>query len=670
MAITLRFTLIALAISSLTGCTAALTLATDDSKTVLATQTLSLPNPADKGTFTVKQLTYGAGTDKQRPEYRDVAIKTKTVDVSPFATIPKDQVKHRKEFWGFELKKAPLNARVWYPDGAGPFPLVLIVHGNHDPEKFSDPGYAYLGELLASRGFIMASVDENFINGISEENDARAWMLLKHLEAWKQFNETKDGPFYQRVDMSNIALMGHSRGGEAAAVAASMNTLKYYPDDFKQKFNFNFAIKAVVAIAPVDGQYKPTGQFTPLENVNYLLIHGSHDGDVSTAVGLRQYERLKFTNDEPHFKAVLFMYRANHGQWNTTWGNKDNGPRSARSLDLRGLIDPEAQRQFAKVVISGFLEASLHQKREYIPMFRDHRSMGGWLPKSMYTTRFQETGYRALAEYDEDIDLTTGSAKGVAIAGEHLSTWQEKAVPFRGKGTDSQNHNAAWIGWNNEMAPKPDAEPKPDAVPAAKPDPKAPPKEAPKVMGPPASYALTLPDSLRASWGVGMDSTLSISLAATNTKPGPRPEEKADKAKTDEDEKPKTPAKKTPPVKKPKEPKKPKEKPDETPVDLTIELVDAAGHIARLPISRYGIARHPLEANVYIRKGRDASRFTNNYELIPQTFLMPLADFAQAAPEFDPKTLATVRLLFDKTTAGTIILEHVGVTTVAKSSVK
>ncbi|MBP8273716.1 MAG: hypothetical protein KAY59_04760, partial [Acidobacteria bacterium] len=329
MALTLRRVSLVLTLCcSLTACTAALKLAKDDSADVLSQSLISAGNPAETGAFAVKTLTYGSGTDKQRPEYaKGVAIKTKTVDVSPFASIPKTQQKHRLAFWGFDLKKAPINARVWYPDGAGPFPLVLIVHGNHDPEAFSDPGYAYLGELLASRGFIMASVDENFINGISEENDGRAWMLLKHLEVWKQFNETADGPFYGRVDMNNIALMGHSRGGEAAAVAASFNTLKYYPDDFKQKFNFNFAIKAVVAIAPVDGQYKPTGQFTPLENVNYLLIHGSHDGDVSTAVGLRQYERLRFTNDDAHFKAVLFMYRANHGQWNTTWGNKDNGPR-------------------------------------------------------------------------------------------------------------------------------------------------------------------------------------------------------------------------------------------------------------------------------------------------------------------------------------------------------
>jgi dienelactone hydrolase len=647
MALTRRFfrpAAVAAAIAALAGCTATLKLAKDDSATVLAHQTINAPNPADTGSFTVKYLTYGSGTDKRLEYGKDVTIKTKTVDVSPFATIAKASQKSRKKFFGFDLKKAPINARVWYPDGTGPFPLVLIVHGNHDPQKFSDPGYEYLGRLLASRGFIMASVDENFINGLNEENDGRAWLLLKHLEAWKQFNENKEGPFAGKVDMTRIALMGHSRGGEAAAVAAAFNTLKFYPDDFKQKFDFNFAIKSVVAIAPVDGQYKPTGQFTPLENVNYLLIHGSHDGDVSTAVGLRQYERLKFTGDQPYFKAMMFMYRANHGQWNTTWENKDNGPRSARSLDLRALIDPEAQRQFAKVVISGFLEATLNNKREYVQMFRDHRAAGAWLPKTMYTTKFQENGYRELANFSEDVDLTTGSEPGVKITGEHLSTWQEKAVPFRGRGSDTQNHNAAWVGWNNEMAPKPDAKP-----------------DAPKVMGPPATFAVTITSGLAAP---DATSSVNISLAATDTKPGPRPEEK--KKEEESTDKPKTPPAKKPPVKKPAEPKKKKEEPDKTPIDLSVEVVDAAGHSAKLPISNYGIARRPLEANVYRRRGRDKARFTNNYELVPQGFILPMADFVKATPEFDPKTLTTIRLVFDKSTAGTVVIEHIGVTTPKK----
>jgi hypothetical protein len=42
---------------------------------------------------------------------------------------------------------------------------------------------------------------------------------------------------------------------------------------------------------------------------------------------------------------------------------------------------------------------------------------------------------------------------------------------------------------------------------------------------------------------------------------------------------------------------------------------------------------------------------------------MPLAEFAQAAPEFDPRQVATIRLLFDKTVSGTVIVEHIGVST-------
>src|SRR5262249_42596762 len=84
---------------------------------------------------------------------------------------------------------------------------------------------------------------------------------------------------------------------------------------------------------------------------------------------------------------------------------------------------------------------------------------------------------------------------------------------------------------------------------------------------------------------------------------------------------------------------------------------------ARLPLSRYGVARHPLDARIYRREGRDAQRFANIYELIPQAFIMPLADFAETSPSFDPKTLTTIRLVFDKTTAGTVVIEHIGIST-------
>ena len=402
----------------------------DDSPVVLAHQVVTAPNPALDGTFAVRTLVYGAGTDKHRSAFRDsVTLRTKPVDGSALVSATPEIAKVRHKYWGFDFKKLPLNGRVWYPQGDGPFPLVLVVHGNHNMKDFSDPGYGYLGQMLASRGFILVSVDENFINGnLRGENDGRGWLLLEHLRRWRAWNDSLGSPFYRKVDMGNIALMGHSRGGEAVAIAAAFNRLAHYPDDAMIKFDYKFDIKSIVAIAPVDGQYQPAGKPTPVENVNYLVFHGSHDGDVSAFSGLRQYQRVRFTDGKPWFKSAVYVYRANHGQWNTVWGNKDNGPRSGRWLALDALISPEEQRQFGKVYIGGFLEATLKGKKDYLPMFRDHRTIGQWLPKTMYITRFSENGFKSLAGFDEDVDVTTGSG-GVTISADSLSGVEGSASP-------------------------------------------------------------------------------------------------------------------------------------------------------------------------------------------------------------------------------------------------
>ena len=165
------------------------------------------------------RLSYGSGTDRHRPEYAEEAdLLTESVNASSYVYFRGWQEQIREWYWGFGMSEVPLNALVWYPLGEGPFPLVLIVHGNHNMTDFSEPGYDYLGELLASRGFIVASVDENFFNGslygkARSETDARAWLLLKHLEVWEDWNSEPTSVFYQQVDFNQIALIGHSRGG-------------------------------------------------------------------------------------------------------------------------------------------------------------------------------------------------------------------------------------------------------------------------------------------------------------------------------------------------------------------------------------------------------------------------------------------------------------------------
>ena len=614
----------------LAACAQPLKLTPDDSKVVLAHQLIDAPNPADRGPYPVATLYYGSGTDKQRKYFRDsVAIRTKSVDASAFVSMSPEQAKDRKDYWGFDAKQFPVNGRVWYPAaGAGPFPLVLVVHGNHNMKEYSDPGYQYLGEHLASRGFILASLDENFLNGaLRSENDGRAWMMLKHLQAWRGFNDSLASPLHGKVDMHNIAIMGHSRGGEAVGHAAAFNRLSRYPDDAKVKFDFNFDIKSVVAIAPVDAQYKPAGQFTPVENVNYLVIHGSHDGDVSAFTGLRQWQRVKFTDGKPWFKSAWYVYRANHGQWNTVWGSTDAGSRSAKFLDLRGLISAEQQRQFGKVVIGAFLEATLHNRHEYLPLFRDHRVAGAWLPKTMYITRFQESGYKTLANFEEDVDVTTGSVAGVSLTGDSLSTWKEDALNLRWQNTP-MNDNAVWLGWNRHIAGNDTTK-----------------------LGKPASYTIAMTDSLTRSLHIDPQSSVYLSIAPTDAKPGPR-QAAGDSTKKDSSKA------------KPKREEKKKEEKDTTTIDFTVELVDANNVTARLPITRFGVPRRPLETHVLRRADREQSQFANTYELVLQTYVMPLADFVAVSPQFAPDKLKSIRLVFDRAVVGTIILDDVGVSAI------
>lgn len=617
------------------ACTQALKLTKDDSPTVLSHQMLTAPNPGEKGTYTVKTMYYGSGTDKRRKEFRDsVTIKTRTVDATPFVSTEPANAKNREKDWGFGFSKFPINGRVWYPEGNGPFPLILIVHGNHDPLDYSDPGYGYLGELLASRGFILVSVDENFINGnLRGESDGRAWVLLKHIENWKRWNDSTDGPFAHKVDMNNIGIMGHSRGGEAVVIAAAFNRLSHYPDDANIKFNFNYNIKSVFAIAPVDGQYKPAGQWTPVENVNYMVIHGSHDGDVSSFNGLRAFQRIRFTDGKPWFKTAWYVYRANHGQWNTVWGNKDNGPRSGRSLDLRGLITPQEQQQFSKVTIGAFMEATLHGKSEYLPMFRDHRVAGAWLPKTMYITRFEESGFAPLATFDEDVDVTTGE-RGVTLSGDSLGTWKESPVNLRSGANDPINTQTVTLGWNRHIR-----------------------GDDTTKLGKPASYTITLSDSVRSAQHVGRESAIYLSLAPTDAKPGPRSPPRDTTKKADSTKKDAKPA--------PKPPAPKKDAKDTIPVDLTVEMIDAAGHIARLPLSHFGVPRRPLEIHILRRRDQEQQRFPTQYEMVLQTYVMPLAEFAQQSSQFDPSSLKSIRLVFDRINAGTVVVDDIGISSKA-----
>ncbi|MBU2901977.1 hypothetical protein [Maribacter dokdonensis] len=570
-----------------------------------------IQNPAVPGTFTVKTFTYGSGTDEQREEFSTgVKFKTNTVDGSLLIPDWKDKKKKwRERYWGFGAENFPLNGRVYMPEGEGPFPITLIVHGNHSMIDYSDNGYGYLGNLLASRGIIAVSVDENFLNGHwsgdfrGKEMPARAWLLLKHLEQWRTWNNQEGHELSQKVDLDNIMLVGHSRGGEAVSIAAAYNPLPYFPDQALEKFNFNFGIKGVVALAPTDYRYD---RKIILNNINFLSIQGSYDADEVSFWGMRPYRRLQYTDSISRFKAGVYIHHANHGQFNSTWGNSDFGAPSKWLLNLNPLLKEVQQQEAAKVFISSFAEATLKNSKEYHAIFKNVSVAKQWLPVEHYLTSFESSNFHTIADFEGDIDITTAKDSAKILA-TNMALWKEQNLPTRDEG--SQENNAVILGWDYENTDNSSDK---------------------------ARYEILLSEA--DSIPFNDTTSLQFSLGAGN-------HEWLDFNLTDEQ----------------KEAKEDAEEREVPQLDFSIQLTDKAGQTSMVKVSDIKGITKPLKTRFTKFGFLDKEMIGEDWEVQLQTFHIPLEAFSAANSTLKIDEITTISFIFDQTDYGVVVLDEIGV---------
>lgn len=409
--------------------------------------TIELPDPGTPGPYRVETFTYGSGHDRTRPQYNHlVRYTTPSVDAS--RVYPEWRGLSgwfRTRYWGFDVAHLPLQARVWMPVGRGPFPLVLIVHGNHLMKKESEAGYAYLGEHLASQGFILVSIDENFLNSggadpltdplqtnMGKEMPARAWLLLEHLSQWRRWTADPMSSLHGKADMNRIALIGHSRGGEAVVLANAFNEMDAFPGNASIPFDFHFHIRAIVGIAPCEADYKPRSSYVRMRDQNYFVMAGSRDGDNGTSFqGETRYSRVSFSGAVDAFKASLYIKDANHGQFNTVWGRNDGATVYGFLTDERAILSGSEQRRIAKVYLTAFLEATLEDRRGYRALFQDPRNGAAWLPDDFLVANYADARTHWLATFEEDADPTTGTDPNVRISGHDLGRWREDDIDLK-----------------------------------------------------------------------------------------------------------------------------------------------------------------------------------------------------------------------------------------------
>ncbi len=215
---------------------------------------------------------------------------------------------------------------------AGPFPVLLFLHGRHSPcydpgSNFTssswpcgsdDPipsyeGYDYLASNLASHGYIVISISANSISATDNSHGdsgmgARAELIQHHLELWETFNTTGGAPFgtqfVGKLDLSNVGTMGHSRGGEGVITHALLNRSQGSP----------FGVNAVLTLAPVDFN-NPVLNDIPVMNIAPYC-----DGDVSSLHGVHYYDDARYNElNDTTPKYNVMMLGANHNYYNTVW---------------------------------------------------------------------------------------------------------------------------------------------------------------------------------------------------------------------------------------------------------------------------------------------------------------------------------------------------------------
>jgi hypothetical protein len=401
------------------------------------------------GSYEVATLSYGPD------EAEDIV--TTTLDFSIYDSyVNRSPMDKFKEFTSkYDFKKTPVKGQIWYPVGQTNCPVLFFVHGNHSAKTESYLGYEYLGKYLASNGYVFVSVDENIINDLSEGNDKRAILFLENMKALLTENADKSSPIYNLIDPDRIAIGGHSRGGEMVATAYLFNGLDAYPDDGNHSFNYHFNISGLVAVAPVVDQYAPAQHPVEICDVNYLLLHGSNDQDVSSMMGEKQYNNVTFTEDSKsfHLKSSVYILGANHGQFNSLWGRYDMEGATNGLLYTRHFIDEAQQKLIAKAYIRAFLDASLSNECTYASLLSDNSSYLEYLPKTAYITNYQDSEFKSLCSFDDTVDIAH-SEKGAKISCKGTSNW--KLEPYKRGMQDEGEDYVLSLTWKENMEPRAD----------------------------------------------------------------------------------------------------------------------------------------------------------------------------------------------------------------------
>ncbi|UYM06962.1 alpha/beta hydrolase [Solicola gregarius] len=272
------------------------------------------------------------------------------------------------------------------PEGVDDAPLVLFLHGRHQAcygkgENGSWPcagdskpvpsfrGYTYLQQRLATQGYATVSISANAINQQDYRDAdggaaARSKLIRHHLKLLAEKTSESGNRWSGRLDMDQVVLVGHSRGGEGAnqAVVDSGGSAPY-------------SIVGQLLLAPTDFSQHTAGYAPTAVTLPYC------DGDVSDLQGQKFVDASAgLAADDTSLRSSILVRGANHNFFNTEWtpgisaapsfddwGDQGDKVCGRKASETR--LSPREQRKVGLTLTTGAVRMFVQRDPEMLALF-------------------------------------------------------------------------------------------------------------------------------------------------------------------------------------------------------------------------------------------------------------------------------------------------------------
>ncbi len=195
-----------------------------------------------------------------------------------------------------EGETVPISAHLLKPLGNGPFPALVLLHGNPGGLQ---PGYLCVAKKMAHWGYVTLVIDSNSAPSRNRELSIGSYLATEQAQDAYQGRNYLAG--LRVVDSRRVGVVGWSKGGRAALAAVSSHQSSYNGKSYGVDKYGHFA--AVVAIYP--------SCFAELNDLSapLLLLIGARD----TTVSARYCQEMLRTVSSTHDVELKVYPEAGHG---------------------------------------------------------------------------------------------------------------------------------------------------------------------------------------------------------------------------------------------------------------------------------------------------------------------------------------------------------------------